>query len=143
MGPGWWTVVRMEVRCSEPLTVLCSGCCRTPPSPLQHVGSQLRLCLATALGQRELPCPRLDPSQAGLHPVTGQRGGQFLASSQNSLKGQPNSRALCAIGQSLCHSSIISSAQPCFPFSLSPSLTGYFPVNSLYAKLSLKLFAMD
>ena len=54
----------MEVRCSESLTVLCSGRCRTPPSPLQHRGSQLRRSLATALGQREPPCPRLDPSQA-------------------------------------------------------------------------------
>ena len=54
----------MEVRCSESLTVLCSGRCRTPPSPLQHGGSQLRRSLATALGQREPPCPRLDPSQA-------------------------------------------------------------------------------
>ena len=93
-----------------------------------------------------LPKARPFPSSS-LYPVTGQCGGQFLSSSQNTLKGQPNSRAPCALCVTEAEASVTAPSflllNPASHSSSLPPSQGYFPINSLHVKVSLKLFAMD
>lgn len=64
MGPGWWTVVRMEVRCSEFLTVLCRMLSDATKSPA-----------AQGLTAETLPSHCLAQGQTlpKLQPVSGDR----------------------------------------------------------------------
>lgn len=94
------TVVRMEVRCSEFLTVPNVGCCQMPPSPPVAQGLTAETLLATAL-----PKARPFPSSS-LYPVTGHRRLVPCLISEH-WRASPTPELPCAIGRSLSHSSLL------------------------------------